>query len=32
MAKRFARYKKAAANFIQTQFQEGKTAAIIDGP
>ena len=23
---------KAAANFIQTQFQEGKTAAIIDGP
>lgn len=22
----------AAANFIQTQFQEGKTAAIIDGP
>ena len=24
--------QKAAANFIQTQFQEGKTAAIIDGP
>ena len=23
---------KGAANFIQTQFQEGKTAAIIDGP
>ena len=24
--------QKGAANFIQTQFQEGKTAAIIDGP
>ena len=23
---------EGAANLIQTQFQEGKTAAIIDGP